>query len=33
MKVPRYPSEQHTRDKIITAIAGAGGFDEGAVAV
>ena len=33
IKVPRYPSEQHTRDKIVTAIAGAGGFDEGAVAV
>ena len=32
IKVPHYPSEQHTRDQIVTAIAGAGGFDEGAVA-
>ena len=32
LKLPRYASEQQTRDRIVTAITGAAGFDEGAVA-
>ena len=32
LKLPRYASEQQTRDKVITAITFAGGFDEAAVA-
>ena len=32
LKLPRYASEQQTRDRIVTAITGAGGFNEGAVA-
>ena len=32
LKLPRYQSEQQTRDRIITAITGAAGFDEAAIA-
>ena len=32
LKLPSYASKQQTRDRIITAITGAGGFDEGALA-
>ena len=32
LKLPEYTSEQQTRDKVITAITFAGGFDEAAVA-
>ena len=33
LRLPRYTSEQQLRDRLVAAMAGAGGFDEGAVAV
>ena len=33
LRLPWYTSEQQLRDRLMVAMAGAGGFDEGAVAV